>query len=61
MSTGEWIKLITIPFFTGAIAWLINWTALIMLFNPIASTAGRSRACTSSLASCLESFRRFPE
>jgi uncharacterized membrane protein YheB (UPF0754 family) len=35
VSTSEWIKLITIPFFTGAIGWLINWTALIMLFNPV--------------------------
>src|SRR5436305_8293338 len=35
MSTSEWIKLITIPFFTGVIGWLINWTALIMLFNPM--------------------------
>jgi uncharacterized membrane protein YheB (UPF0754 family) len=35
MSTSEWIKLISIPFFTGAIGWLINWTGLIMLFNPV--------------------------
>jgi uncharacterized membrane protein YheB (UPF0754 family) len=35
LSTSEWIKLITIPFFTGAIGWLINWTGLIMLFNPV--------------------------
>src|ERR1700724_2886019 len=35
MSTTDWIKLITIPFFTGAIGWLINWTGLIMLFNPV--------------------------
>ncbi len=35
MSTSEWIKLITIPFFTGVIGWLINWSGLIMLFNPI--------------------------
>lgn len=35
MSTSEWIRLITIPFFTGAIGWLINWTGLIMLFNPV--------------------------
>jgi uncharacterized membrane protein YheB (UPF0754 family) len=31
----DWFKLATIPFFTGAIGWLINWTGLIMLFNPI--------------------------
>jgi uncharacterized membrane protein YheB (UPF0754 family) len=35
MSTSEWLKLISIPFFTGAIGWLINWTGLIMLFNPV--------------------------
>ncbi len=35
MSTAEWVKLITIPFFTGIVGWLINWTGLIMLFNPV--------------------------
>src|SRR5437763_15656396 len=35
MSSAEWLKLISIPFFTGAIGWLINWTGLIMLFNPV--------------------------
>jgi uncharacterized membrane protein YheB (UPF0754 family) len=35
MSTSEWLRLVTIPFFTGAIGWLINWTGLIMLFNPV--------------------------
>jgi uncharacterized membrane protein YheB (UPF0754 family) len=35
MSAAGWIKLISIPFFTGAIGWLINWTGLIMLFNPV--------------------------
>jgi uncharacterized membrane protein YheB (UPF0754 family) len=35
MSTSQWVKLITIPFFTGAVGWLINWTGLIMLFNPV--------------------------
>jgi uncharacterized membrane protein YheB (UPF0754 family) len=35
MSTSEWLKLISIPFFTGAVGWLINWTGLIMLFNPV--------------------------
>jgi hypothetical protein len=35
MSTANWVKLVTIPFFTGAIGWLINWTGLIMLFNPV--------------------------
>jgi uncharacterized membrane protein YheB (UPF0754 family) len=35
MSTSDWIKLVTIPFFTGTIGWLINWSGLIMLFNPV--------------------------
>ncbi|MEA2348428.1 MAG: hypothetical protein QOG62_2215 [Thermoleophilaceae bacterium] len=35
MSTGEWLQLVSIPFFTGAIGWLINWSGLIMLFNPV--------------------------
>jgi hypothetical protein len=35
MSSSDWVRLVTIPFFTGAIGWLINWTGLIMLFNPV--------------------------
>jgi uncharacterized membrane protein YheB (UPF0754 family) len=35
MSTQEWVKVLTIPFFTGIVGWLINWTGLIMLFNPV--------------------------
>ena len=35
MSASDWVKLVTIPFFTGAVGWLINWTGLIMLFNPV--------------------------
>ncbi|HET9073752.1 MAG TPA: hypothetical protein VFN48_04165 [Solirubrobacteraceae bacterium] len=35
MHTSDWIKLATIPFFTGAVGWLINWTGLIMLFQPV--------------------------
>jgi len=35
MSTSDWVRLVTIPFFTGVIGWLINWTGLIMLFNPV--------------------------
>jgi uncharacterized membrane protein YheB (UPF0754 family) len=31
----NWVAAATIPFFTGAIGWLINWTGLIMLFNPV--------------------------
>jgi hypothetical protein len=34
MSTQDWVTLVSIPFFTGTIGWLINWTGLIMLFNP---------------------------
>jgi uncharacterized membrane protein YheB (UPF0754 family) len=35
MSTDEWVKLLSIPVFTGIVGWLINWTGLIMLFNPV--------------------------
>ena len=35
MSTAQWLKLLSIPIFTGIIGWLINWTGLIMLFNPV--------------------------
>ncbi len=35
MSTSEWVKLVSIPVFTGVIGWLINWTGLVMLFNPV--------------------------
>jgi uncharacterized membrane protein YheB (UPF0754 family) len=35
MSTDEWVKLLSIPIFTGIVGWLINWTGLIMLFNPV--------------------------
>ncbi len=35
MSASDWVRLVTIPFFTGAVGWLINWTGLIMLFNPV--------------------------
>jgi uncharacterized membrane protein YheB (UPF0754 family) len=35
LSTSEWIRLVTIPFFTGVVGWLINWSGLIMLFNPV--------------------------
>jgi len=31
----NWVAAGSIPIFTGAIGWLINWTGLIMLFNPI--------------------------
>src|SRR5881394_1551193 len=35
MSGSEWLKLLSIPVFTGVIGWLINWTGLMMLFNPV--------------------------
>ena len=35
MSTSQWVKLITIPLFTGVVGWLINWTGLLMLFHPV--------------------------
>ena len=35
MSTSEWLELATIPVFTGAIGWLINWSGVLMLFNPV--------------------------
>jgi hypothetical protein len=35
LSTSEWIQLATIPIFTGVIGWLINWSGVWMLFNPI--------------------------
>ncbi|WP_372790994.1 hypothetical protein [Paraconexibacter sp.] len=38
IASGEgihWLHLITIPIFTGVIGWLINWSGVIMLFNPV--------------------------
>src|SRR6476661_9908059 len=35
MSGSDWVHLVTIPLFTGVVGWLINWTGLIMLLNPI--------------------------
>jgi hypothetical protein len=35
VSSGDWVKLVSIPFFTGGVGWLINWSGLIMLFNPV--------------------------
>lgn len=34
-SDVNWVHFATIPIFTGVIGWLINWSGLIMLFNPI--------------------------
>ncbi|WP_199223829.1 hypothetical protein [Paraconexibacter algicola] len=35
MSTSEWITFASIPVFTGAIGWIINWSGVLMLFNPV--------------------------
>lgn len=35
LASVDWFKLATIPVFTGAVGWLINWSGLIMLFNPV--------------------------
>ncbi|MEA2167928.1 MAG: hypothetical protein QOF76_1228, partial [Solirubrobacteraceae bacterium] len=35
MTTKEWLEFWTIPVFTGAIGWLINWSGVLMLFNPV--------------------------
>jgi uncharacterized membrane protein YheB (UPF0754 family) len=32
---NEWVVFWTIPLFTAIVGWLINWTGLIMLFNPV--------------------------
>src|SRR5215213_11629101 len=32
---GELLKELTIPFFTGAIGYLTNWTGVLMLFYPV--------------------------
>jgi uncharacterized membrane protein YheB (UPF0754 family) len=32
---NPWVVFWTIPVFTGAVGWLINWTGLIMLFRPV--------------------------
>ncbi len=31
----DWVHLVSVPFFTGIVGWLINWTGLIMLFSPV--------------------------
>jgi uncharacterized membrane protein YheB (UPF0754 family) len=33
--SNEWVVFWTIPVFTAVIGWLINWTGVIMLFNPV--------------------------
>jgi uncharacterized membrane protein YheB (UPF0754 family) len=32
---SEWLQLASIPVFTGAVGWLINWSGVLMLFNPV--------------------------
>ncbi|KRB78643.1 hypothetical protein ASE01_05175 [Nocardioides sp. Root190] len=32
----DWFAFVSIPFFTGIIGWLINWSGLWMLFKPVA-------------------------
>jgi uncharacterized membrane protein YheB (UPF0754 family) len=32
---NPWVHFWTIPVFTGVVGWLINWTGVIMLFNPV--------------------------
>jgi hypothetical protein len=34
-SQVRWLEFATIPVFTGVVGWLINWSGLWMLFNPI--------------------------
>jgi uncharacterized membrane protein YheB (UPF0754 family) len=35
VSGSDWLQLASIPVFTGAIGWLINWSGVLMLFNPV--------------------------
>lgn len=35
ISGEDWIHIGTIPIFTAVVGWLINWTGLIMLFDPV--------------------------
>jgi uncharacterized membrane protein YheB (UPF0754 family) len=35
VSGADWLQIATIPVFTGVIGWLINWSGVIMLFNPV--------------------------
>jgi uncharacterized membrane protein YheB (UPF0754 family) len=35
VTTSEWISLITVPFFSGAIGYVTNWTGVWMLFYPV--------------------------
>jgi uncharacterized membrane protein YheB (UPF0754 family) len=32
---NPWVAFWAIPLFTGIVGWLINWTGLLMLFNPV--------------------------
>jgi uncharacterized membrane protein YheB (UPF0754 family) len=35
MEEVDWISVITVPFFTGAIGYVTNWSGVIMLFQPV--------------------------
>jgi uncharacterized membrane protein YheB (UPF0754 family) len=35
VSGSDWLHVASIPVFTGAIGWLINWSGVLMLFNPV--------------------------
>jgi uncharacterized membrane protein YheB (UPF0754 family) len=35
MSEIDWISVVTVPFFTGAIGYVTNWSGVIMLFQPV--------------------------
>src|ERR1700758_930695 len=41
------IALVTIPFFTGAIGYITNWTGVLMLFYPVEFRGYRSRVLRS--------------
>jgi hypothetical protein len=32
---SDWLHILTIPLFTGVVGWLINWSGLWMLFDPV--------------------------
>jgi uncharacterized membrane protein YheB (UPF0754 family) len=35
MGEIDWVSVITVPFFTGAIGYVTNWSGVIMLFQPV--------------------------
>ncbi len=46
------IALITIPFFTGVIGYVTNWTGVLMLFYPVHFRGFRSPDARSARADC---------